>query len=111
MGIWQKKNSTKKDKIIFTPASRSVTVSFTQYGSAEVRSSWSLLTTINGALVGMVSICAGCNTLKPWAAFLTGVLSSVFYFAISIGLVSRQIDDPLEAVAGRPTVTHHRSGG
>ena len=44
--------------------------------------------------------------LKPRAAFLTGVLSSVFYFAISIGLVSRQIDDPLEAVAGRPTVTH-----
>ena len=40
---------------------------------------WSYLLTLNGALTGMVSMCAGCNVFEPWAALLIGFLAgSVF---------------------------------
>ena len=57
--------------------------------------------TINGALVGMVAICAGCNIMPSWAAFVTGVIASLFYISISVLFVKLKIDDPLEAVAGK----------
>ena len=43
---------------------------------------WSYLLTLNGALTGMVSMCAGCNVFEPWAALLIGCISGVAFTAI-----------------------------
>ncbi|VDM67678.1 unnamed protein product, partial [Strongylus vulgaris] len=34
---------------------------------------WTLLLTINACLAGMVSACAGCNRMEPWASSFTGI--------------------------------------
>eukprot|EP00122_Pirum_gemmata_P000017 Pgem_evm1s7 len=59
----------------------------------------SLLTMINGLLAGMVAICASCNAVEPWAAFVIGVIAGVVYTAWSFGIAKLKIDDPLDAVA------------
>ena len=43
---------------------------------------WSYLLTLNGALTGMVAMCAGCNEFEPWAALLVGVFSGAVFTAI-----------------------------
>ena len=43
---------------------------------------WSYLLTLNGALTGMVSMCAGCNEYMPWAALLVGTLGGVAFFSV-----------------------------
>ena len=43
---------------------------------------WSYLLTLNGALTGMVAMCAGCNVFEPWAALLVGVFSGAVFTAI-----------------------------
>lgn len=60
---------------------------------------WSLLVTINGALTGMVAICAGCNVYEPYAACVVGTIAAIVYRAYSVLLVKLTIDDPLDAVA------------
>lgn len=60
---------------------------------------WSLLTTINGGLAGMVAICAGCKSVEPWASFITGCIASVAYMLWSKLLLKVQIDDPIDAFA------------
>ncbi|XP_078670890.1 putative ammonium transporter 1 [Branchiostoma floridae x Branchiostoma belcheri] len=61
---------------------------------------WSLLTTLNGALTGMVAICAGCNNVYPWAACIIGVVAGVAYCGWSqLILKVLKVDDPLDAVA------------
>ncbi|XP_071831220.1 putative ammonium transporter 1 isoform X2 [Apostichopus japonicus] len=60
---------------------------------------WSLLTTINGGLTGMVAICAGCNVVYAWGAFVTGVLAGAVYIGVSALVLKLKIDDPLDAVA------------
>lgn len=60
---------------------------------------WSLLFTINGGLTGMVALCAGCNVVHPYAAFVIGIIAGIAYVAWSTLVVKLKIDDPLDAVA------------
>ena len=48
-----------------------------------------------------VAICAGCNTVFPWAAFVIGSFGGVVYMTWSYLIVKMKIDDPLDAVAGK----------
>ena len=48
----------------------------------------------------MVAICAGCNTVSMWAAFIIGIVSAPVYSGVSHLLIKLKVDDPLEAVAG-----------
>lgn len=70
----------------------------------SARSRWSLLKTINGALVGMVSSSAGCNLLQSWASFLMGVIASIAYLLTVFVMERAKVDDPLEAVAGKKRI-------
>ncbi|XP_077994370.1 putative ammonium transporter 1 [Glandiceps talaboti] len=60
---------------------------------------WSLLTTINGALAGMVAICAGCCCVHAWAACIIGIIAGITYMSWSWVVLKIGIDDPLDAVA------------
>ncbi|KAK3756579.1 hypothetical protein RRG08_045094 [Elysia crispata] len=60
---------------------------------------WSLLYTLNGALGGMVSICAGCNMIRPWVAAIVGLIGGIFFNVTSWGMTKLHVDDPLDAVA------------
>eukprot|EP00057_Strongylocentrotus_purpuratus_P030534 XP_781954.1 PREDICTED: putative ammonium transporter 1 isoform X1 [Strongylocentrotus purpuratus] len=60
---------------------------------------WSLLTTINGGLTGMVAICAGCNVVYAWGAAVIGTIAGVTYILWSSAVIRMRIDDPLDAVA------------
>ncbi|CAH1780968.1 unnamed protein product [Owenia fusiformis] len=60
---------------------------------------WSILVTINGALTGMVSICAGCNVVYPWGAAVTGAIGGLTFLLWSHLILKCKIDDPLDAVA------------
>ncbi|XP_032222678.1 putative ammonium transporter 1 isoform X2 [Nematostella vectensis] len=58
---------------------------------------WSLLTTINGGLTGMVSICAGCNAVYPYCALVIGILGGMTYVLWSAAILKMKIDDPLDS--------------
>ncbi|XP_021342612.1 putative ammonium transporter 1 isoform X2 [Mizuhopecten yessoensis] len=82
-----------------------ISASFAAFGSLLINripgmgNSWSLLVTINGALTGMVSACAGCNRMYPWGACILGVFASGSYTLWSWLMKKLKIDDPLDAVA------------
>eukprot|EP00092_Neocalanus_flemingeri_P000649 GFUD01000691.1.p1 GENE.GFUD01000691.1~~GFUD01000691.1.p1 ORF type:complete len:547 (+),score=127.70 GFUD01000691.1:58-1698(+) len=60
---------------------------------------WSFLMCLNGALTGMVSLCAGCNFYEPWAALIVGVLGGVGFMIVHFSMLRLKLDDPLDAVA------------
>uniref|UniRef100_A0A1I7YPB2 Ammonium transporter n=1 Tax=Steinernema glaseri TaxID=37863 RepID=A0A1I7YPB2_9BILA len=60
---------------------------------------WTLLLTINACLTGMVSACAGCNNMMPWASAFTGTGAGLIYLALSKLMIRLKIDDPLDAFA------------
>ncbi|CAK8687801.1 unnamed protein product [Clavelina lepadiformis] len=60
---------------------------------------WSLIVTMNGALAGMVSMCASCNDLYPWAAVVIGVVAGCAFISWHYFIIAVRIDDPLDAVA------------
>lgn len=60
---------------------------------------WSYLLTLNGALAGMVSQCAGCDVYMPWSALLVGVFGGCAFVAVHEAMLKAQLDDPLDAVA------------
>ncbi|XP_064601315.1 putative ammonium transporter 1 [Liolophura sinensis] len=62
-------------------------------------SRWSLLLTINGALAGMVAICAGCDAVYPWSAAIIGTVAAFSFKFFAWAVPKLHIDDPLEAVA------------
>lgn len=59
---------------------------------------WSLLIAINGILGGAVAICAGCNSVEPWAAFVIGSIAGCVYWGGSWLMERFHVDDPLDAV-------------
>ncbi|CAL1540120.1 unnamed protein product [Lymnaea stagnalis] len=60
---------------------------------------WSLLNTLNGALAGMVAICAGCNVIRPWGATVVGAIAGISFNITSWLMIKMKIDDPVDAVA------------
>ncbi|XGW32865.1 hypothetical protein V3C99_017406 [Haemonchus contortus] len=60
---------------------------------------WTLLLTINACLAGMVSSCAGCDRMEPWASSFTGIGAGLTYLALSHLMIAMKIDDPLDAFA------------
>jgi hypothetical protein len=63
------------------------------------RKHWSMMQVCNGMIAGMVSICAGANTVYPWAAFFIGFIGGLVYKAWSIAVRKAGVDDPLDAGA------------
>jgi len=60
---------------------------------------WSFLMCLNGALAGMVALCAGCNLYEPWAALIVGGMGGVSFMCVHFGMLKLRLDDPLDAVA------------
>lgn len=60
---------------------------------------WDLSTAINGSLAGMVSACAGCDGLRPYAAVFVGLCAGLVYCLVASLMNKLKIDDPLNAVA------------
>ncbi len=54
----------------------------------------------NGALAGLVGITAGCRTMTPWGAIITGFVAGLIVVLV-VGFVDRKlkIDDPVGAFA------------
>ncbi|KAK3861884.1 hypothetical protein Pcinc_032195 [Petrolisthes cinctipes] len=68
-------------------------------GVCGVSNTWSFLMALNGALAGMVAICAGCNVLPIWGSCVTGIVAGVLFISIHTLLDKLKVDDPLDAVA------------
>merc|ERR1719498_1409766 len=51
----------------------------------------------NGILAGLVSITAGCAFVKPWEAFIIGLLGGLVYQLASMLLQKLKIDDVVDA--------------
>ena len=47
------------------------------------KEAWSFLQTLNGALAGMVALCAGCNLYEPWASLIVGGFAGVACIAVN----------------------------
>lgn len=58
-----------------------------------------LSTTINSSLGGLVAVTAGCATMSPLFAVVTGLLASLVYQYSSAILARLQIDDVVDAVS------------
>ena len=47
-----------------------------------------------------MAICAGCDTVYPWAGFVIGLVAGLGFMIWSSLIEKLKIDDPLDAVAG-----------
>ena len=43
---------------------------------------WSYLLTLNGALAGMISMCAGCDAYMPWSSLLIGTIGGFMFLFV-----------------------------
>ncbi|XP_069694964.1 putative ammonium transporter 1 [Periplaneta americana] len=60
---------------------------------------WSFIYTLNGAFIGMVSVCAGVNEMNMWESFVSGIIAGPIYMIIHYIILWCRIDDPLDTVA------------
>ncbi|CAG5130739.1 unnamed protein product, partial [Candidula unifasciata] len=60
---------------------------------------WSFLNTLNGALAGMVAVCAGCDSMRPWGAPIVGSIAAIAFNITSWLMCKIKLDDPVDAVA------------
>lgn len=51
---------------------------------------------VNGSVAGMAAVCAGCDSLAPWAAVLTGILGGAAFMA------GRSMLEKLEGIIIQP---------
>merc|ERR1719244_1613371 len=70
-----------------------------RYSLVSSGGKWSLLSTINGTLCGMIATCAFCNLAEPHVTFIVGIFAAFVYTLIHYGMLWMKIDDPLDAVA------------
>ena len=52
---------------------------------------------LNLLILGMVSVCAGCDAYYPWTALFLGCTAGFLHLLGSLLLVRLKIDDPLDA--------------
>ena len=67
---------------------------------------WSFLMTLNGALAGMVALCAGCDKYEPWAALLIGACGGIGFITIHHLMIRLRLDDPLGKSPFNPFTLH-----
>jgi len=60
---------------------------------------WNLPQTLNCVLGGLVSITAGCSTLKPGMAVVAGIIGAFVYIGSSKLIKKIGVDDPVDAIA------------
>ncbi|OWF37328.1 putative ammonium transporter 1 isoform X2 [Mizuhopecten yessoensis] len=61
---------------------------------------WSFLTTLNGALTGMVSVCGAANQIETYGALCIGAIGGCAYMITTwVVLFKFKVDDPLDATA------------
>ncbi|CAB9523365.1 Ammonium transporter 1 member [Seminavis robusta] len=60
--------------------------------------SFDLVAAMNGTLSGLVGITAGCATLEPWAALLSGAVAGGLYLWGSDFLIKLKLDDAVDAI-------------
>ncbi|CAG0899114.1 unnamed protein product [Darwinula stevensoni] len=58
---------------------------------------WSFLMTLNGALAGLVGVCAGSDVFPSWAALVVGVGAGFTFLCLHFLLLKLKVDDPLDA--------------
>ena len=51
----------------------------------------------NSLLVGLVSITGCCNSVKPWASAIIGIIGTLFYCLAYKLFEKLKIDDPMES--------------
>lgn len=59
---------------------------------------FNVVTTMNGALAGVVAITGGCSVLEPWAAVVVGTVAGMVYLGGSHLLIKLRIDDAVDAI-------------
>jgi len=60
---------------------------------------WSLMQACNGAIAGMVSVCASANVVEPWAAWVIGLIGGCVFRAVSSAVHKFKVDDAVDAAA------------
>lgn len=61
---------------------------------------YDLLQVGNGALGGLVAVTGGAGYIRPWAAFIVGIIGGFVYFGSSKLILNvMKIDDPVDAIA------------
>ncbi len=63
------------------------------------------------AFLIQVALCAGCNVVHPYAAFVIGIIAGMAYVCWSTVILRVKIDDPLDAVAGKLQQTYRSDPG
>merc|ERR1719399_2528688 len=58
---------------------------------------WSAVSTCGGILGGLVSITAGCGSVRPFSAVIIGCIGGIMYMLAGDMMVRFKIDDPVEA--------------
>jgi len=59
---------------------------------------WSLMLACNGAIAGMVAVCASADTVWPWAALIIGMIGGLAMYGWSTMLHKLGVDDAIDAV-------------
>lgn len=52
----------------------------------------------NGVCAGLIGITGPCDCVEPWAAFVIGIVSGLFFILGSVILEKLKIDDPCDAI-------------
>ncbi|XP_050521489.1 putative ammonium transporter 1 isoform X2 [Daktulosphaira vitifoliae] len=63
------------------------------------KSRWPFLISINGILIGMVSVCGAVNDYSYISSFTIGVIGCLVYVVLQYLVPLLKVDDPLEATA------------
>jgi hypothetical protein len=53
----------------------------------------------NGAIAGMVSVCAAANVIEPWAAWVIGIVGGCVFRGVSHLVHRMKVDDAVDAAA------------